>query len=198
MSILNQSEIIQCLQWRLFDRMTQIYRFQAIIFTLYIYFHPLGSLLFGGEQFDLMVINEGATNIYIIILIFLLIVPVSVLIKSGKKKYFDVENFQLSTPIEKTQIIRLYIGLVICLLLLLTLLTQTNIDYTVFFNRNNRDSGIFITQTWVILVVFLESITFISIFYYSNLNIFFKCLVFVNIALFAILELVGLGGRRNS
>lgn len=72
------------------------------------------------------------------------------------------------------------------------------IDLNLMFNRFNRELEFFASQSWVVFVIFSQSLFFFCIYNYNKINVLNKFLLITSILLFITLEVFFLGARRFS
>lgn len=159
--------------------------------VLYLFFFPFSVYISGLNIHDEFSRGEIAVASY---WLFLLLVVIGI-ISGGLLKIKKINiDLKYCRGRKKTRIISL--AHIICLLFFIYVLNIDSIDWSVYFNRENRNNGIFVTQEWVVSIIFIQSTLFISIFFWESLDKIEKIMAIATFVLLFVIEIFGLGARR--
>jgi oligosaccharide repeat unit polymerase len=174
----------------------------TVLTFLYLFMYPAVDYYYGIEEVPAHLsspINLYIYFLYITGIIFvLLIINVFTMRHWGKCNIAENKksNFKKLYLKEKIGIFLFYE--IISLILSVIIFSSQSFDYLTLFNRANRGDGIFLTQEWVIYVLFMQVISFYGIYNYSNLSKVERLILLFIITLIFLVETALLGARRFS
>ena len=172
-----------------------LFAYYCMLGFLYIYFYPFANYLTNSEFDGVLNPESSARQVY---LFYISSIPIAVLIGRfllpiivplGPARLVNASNNGRTPRV-------FFLFQTIAIISLGCIFILTDIDFSILFNRQNRNEGFFVTQAWVIFVYFIQSILFVSIYNYkclSKFEIILSALIFI---MFSFLEVAGIGARR--
>jgi hypothetical protein len=172
-----------------------LFVYYCILSFFYIYFYPFASYLTNVELDAELISGNSVRQVYFF---YIYSIPIAILL--GRYllpiivPVIPLETAKASNNGRVPKAFFLFQSL--ALVALSYIFTSTEINFSILFNRQNRGEGIFITQTWVIFVYFIQSVLFVSIYNWKSLSKFQKMSSILIFLMFLFLEVAGIGGRR--
>lgn len=168
-----------------------LFAYFSVINILYVFFYPV-SYAFSGIDLDYQGINSSyLLFLKIFPLIYILSWSLGSVLNSSLKltEYTVLENLTATNALAH--------GFIICMIIILIFFSG-GLDLSSFFNRANRERGVFTTQYWVIFVFYVQTYFFVHIYYWANLTKSDRFVVVLTFCLFSLLEIAGIGARRST
>jgi hypothetical protein len=174
----------------------------TVLTFLYLFMFPAVDYYYEREEVSFHLsnsINKFSYYLYIFgVFLTLMIVNALIMIYGRKDVIIENNSFNLVNINNKKTIGIFVIYEFVSLFLTLYIFSSQSLDFSALFNRANRGDGIFLTQEWVIYVLFIQTMSFYGLHHYNKLSKVERVLLFILIVSFFFAEIVLLGARRFS
>lgn len=177
------------------DHSNELYIFFVLISFLYLFFFPAAGFLGGYINYNEVIYSKSSQLEYLIYIFSFPFAPLiaSILFNSNKTR-IETINVKSNNDVKLNTIYKL--AQFLSLLYIIYLYLYSGVDFSTLFNRVNRENDIFQSQSWVVLVMYIQSVVFCGFFYWESLSKLQKIQCLMIFIGFSIFEIVGLGARR--